>query len=67
MLYTHNYYRTATMFRGGMISLIYERTLTLQDGACSESAAVTLMSTGESIQALNFQASTEGRLLTSEM
>ena len=34
------------MFRGAMISLLYNRTMSLQDGACSESAALTLMSTG---------------------
>lgn len=30
-----------------MISLIYDRTLALQDGLYAESAALTLMSTGE--------------------
>lgn len=33
------------MFRGGLISLIYHKTLSIQDGVYSESAAVTLMST----------------------
>lgn len=33
------------MFRGGAVSLIYNRTLLLEDGVYDESAAVTLMST----------------------
>lgn len=31
------------MFRGGAISLIYEQTVLLKDGAFDESSAVTLM------------------------
>lgn len=33
------------MFRGAMVSLIYARTLELQDGVYNESASLTLMST----------------------
>lgn len=33
------------MFRGALVSLIYDRTLQLQDGVYNEAAAVTLMST----------------------
>jgi ATP-binding cassette, subfamily C (CFTR/MRP), member 1 len=33
------------MFRGSMVSLIYARTLKLQDGVYDESKALTLMST----------------------
>jgi ATP-binding cassette subfamily C (CFTR/MRP) protein 1 len=32
------------MFRGGMVSLIYDRTLTLTEGGVDDSAAVSLMS-----------------------
>ena len=34
-----------TMFRGALVSLIYNRTLTLRAGVYDGSAAVTLMST----------------------
>lgn len=39
--------KVITIFRGAMISLIYDRTLTLQEGMYTESPACTLMSTGE--------------------
>jgi ATP-binding cassette subfamily C (CFTR/MRP) protein 1 len=32
------------MFRGGMVTLIYDRTLALKDGVYDESAALSLMS-----------------------
>lgn len=43
--YRHRFSRVNTLFRGTMISLIYDRTLTLQDDLFAESAALTLMST----------------------
>ncbi|KAJ9485611.1 hypothetical protein VN97_g7741 [Penicillium thymicola] len=43
--YRHRFSRVDTLFRGTMISLIYDRTLTLQDDLFGESAALTLMST----------------------
>jgi ATP-binding cassette subfamily C (CFTR/MRP) protein 1 len=43
--YRQRFFRIITMFRGGVISLIYHHTLHIQDGIYSESAAVTLMST----------------------
>lgn len=45
MLYKLNANRLQTIFRGGMVGLIHNRSLTLQDGHYDESAAVTLMST----------------------
>jgi ATP-binding cassette subfamily C (CFTR/MRP) protein 1 len=36
--------RFITMFRGGMVTLIYSRALLLKDGVYEESAAVSLMS-----------------------
>ncbi|CAG8909081.1 unnamed protein product [Penicillium egyptiacum] len=41
----HRFSRVSTLFRGTMISLIHDRTLTLQDDLFAESAALTLMST----------------------
>ncbi len=38
-------YRLITQFRGAMVVLIYNHTLSIQDGLYDESAAVTLMST----------------------
>lgn len=38
-------YRSVTSFRGGMVSLIYQRTLEVQAGIYDESKALTLMST----------------------
>lgn len=43
--YDYRFYRFLTMFRGASVSLLYDRTLELQDGLYDESAAVTLMST----------------------
>jgi len=43
--YRQGFYRIITMFRRSMVSMIYDRTLTLQDGVYTESAAITLMST----------------------
>ena len=43
--YEYRFYRFLTMFRGAAVSLIYNRTLQLQDGLYDESAAVTLMGT----------------------
>lgn len=37
------------MFRGAMISLLYSRSMNIQAGICSESAALTLMSTGKKL------------------
>ncbi|KAJ6139789.1 ABC transporter integral membrane type 1 [Penicillium samsonianum] len=45
--YRHRFSRVSTLFRGTMISLIHDRTLTLQADLFAESAALTLMSTGE--------------------
>jgi hypothetical protein len=36
--------RFITMFRGGMVTLIYSRALLLKDGVYEESAAISLMS-----------------------
>ncbi|KAG0653052.1 abc multidrug transporter B [Hyphodiscus hymeniophilus] len=44
LLANHNLFRFITMFRGGMVSLIYERTLTLREGGVDDSSAVSLMS-----------------------
>lgn len=44
LLANHNLFRLITMFRGGMVSLIYDRVLTLREGAFDDSAAVSLMS-----------------------
>lgn len=38
-------YRSITRFRGGMVSLIYGRTLEIQAGIYDENKALTLMST----------------------
>ncbi|XHG07806.1 hypothetical protein AWENTII_010938 [Aspergillus wentii] len=43
--YRQQFSRVTTLFRGAMIFLIHDRTLTLQDGLHTESAALTLMST----------------------
>jgi len=39
---TYSLFRFTTMFRGGMISLIYERTLRLKDSVMTDSAALSL-------------------------
>ncbi|CAG7967353.1 unnamed protein product [Penicillium nalgiovense] len=43
--FLHRFSRDSTLFRGTMISLIHDRTLTLQDDLFAEGAALTLMST----------------------
>ncbi|OQE10326.1 hypothetical protein PENVUL_c004G03056 [Penicillium vulpinum] len=43
--YRHRFSRVSTLFRGTMISLIHDRTLTLHYDLFAESAALTLMST----------------------
>ncbi|KAH8423784.1 uncharacterized protein LDX57_001542 [Aspergillus melleus] len=43
--YKQRFSRVVTVFRGAMIYLIYNKTLTLQDGLYTGSAALTLMST----------------------
>lgn len=42
--YRHQIYRVNTMIRGGLISIIYDTTLTLDANSIGDSAAVTLMS-----------------------
>ena len=44
LLANHSLFRLITMFRGGMVSLIYDRVLSLREGAFDDSAAVSLMS-----------------------
>ncbi|KAI5195395.1 putative ABC transporter [Aureobasidium subglaciale] len=44
--YKQYFARVVVIFRGSMISLIYNQTLTFRDGLSAESAALTLMSTG---------------------
>lgn len=39
--------RIISKFRGSMISLIYDKTLAIEDGLAANSAALTLMSTGK--------------------
>jgi ATP-binding cassette, subfamily C (CFTR/MRP), member 1 len=43
--YMHQVYRSITMLRGGLVGLIFSKTLVLRDGVYDESAAVTHMST----------------------
>ncbi|KAE9378324.1 putative multidrug resistance protein [Stipitochalara longipes BDJ] len=43
--YQHRLYRSVTMFRGAIVSLIYAKTLKMRAGGLDESAALTLMST----------------------
>jgi ATP-binding cassette, subfamily C (CFTR/MRP), member 1 len=43
--YMHQVYRSITMLRGGLVGLIFNKTLVLRDGVYDESAAVTHMST----------------------
>jgi hypothetical protein len=43
--YHHMAFQLMTMFRGGLSSLIYKRTLELDSSAIKESAPITLMST----------------------
>ncbi|CAH0043540.1 unnamed protein product [Clonostachys solani] len=44
-MYKHQTYRYITMMRGALVSLVYDRTLSLNLGAVSDGAAITLMST----------------------
>lgn len=43
--YMHRTYRLITAVRGGLVALIFSKTLDLNIAAAKESAAVTLMST----------------------
>ncbi|KAE8421986.1 hypothetical protein BDV36DRAFT_291799 [Aspergillus pseudocaelatus] len=43
--YRRCFARVLTKFRGSMIALLYNKSLTIQVGHCTESAALTLMST----------------------
>ncbi|MCJ1377074.1 hypothetical protein MMC17_000164 [Xylographa soralifera] len=44
-LYKYQLFRFITMFRSAMITVIFDRTLSLQDGVYNESSAVSLMGT----------------------
>ncbi|KUJ15922.1 P-loop containing nucleoside triphosphate hydrolase protein [Mollisia scopiformis] len=43
--YQHQIYRSCTQFRGGMIALIYDKTLKMQADLADESRSITLMGT----------------------
>ncbi|OCK85970.1 putative multidrug resistance protein [Lepidopterella palustris CBS 459.81] len=43
--YMHRLFRSITMLRGGLVGLIFNKTLVLGDGVYDESAAITHMST----------------------
>lgn len=43
--YQHHLFRSVTIFRGAVVSLIYAKTLEMRAGGVDESAALTLMST----------------------
>ncbi|RDW80341.1 putative multidrug resistance protein [Coleophoma crateriformis] len=43
--YMHQLYRSITMLRGGLVGLIFNKTLVLRDGIYDETAAITHMST----------------------
>lgn len=43
--YMHRLFRSITMLRGGLVGLIFNKTLLLRDGVYDESAAITHMST----------------------
>jgi ATP-binding cassette subfamily C (CFTR/MRP) protein 1 len=45
VLYMHQLYRSITMLRGGLVGLIFNKSLLLRDGVYDETAAITLMST----------------------
>ena len=45
ILYMHQLYRSITMLRGGLVGLIFNKSLLLRDGLYDETAAITLMST----------------------
>ncbi|RAK99259.1 P-loop containing nucleoside triphosphate hydrolase protein [Aspergillus ibericus CBS 121593] len=57
--YKHQLFRMITMFRGAAVALIYDHTLVLHDGACTESAAVTLMSTDIDMIARSLEQASE--------
>ncbi|OBT87528.1 hypothetical protein VE02_03750 [Pseudogymnoascus sp. 03VT05] len=44
-IYKHKTYRVITMIRGALVSIVYSKTLSIQDGAFDNAAALTLMST----------------------
>ncbi|KAJ0159330.1 Canalicular multispecific organic anion transporter 1 [Colletotrichum tanaceti] len=44
-VYKHKTYRLITMVRGGLISLIYDKTIELDSGALKDGASVTLIGT----------------------
>lgn len=44
-IYKHKTYRVITMIRGALVSIVYSKTLLIQDGAFDNAAALTLMST----------------------
>ncbi|KFY37136.1 hypothetical protein V494_04888 [Pseudogymnoascus sp. VKM F-4513 (FW-928)] len=44
-IYKHKTYRVITMIRGALVSIVYSKTLIIQDGAFDNAAALTLMST----------------------
>ncbi|KAG8160758.1 hypothetical protein KVR01_009022 [Diaporthe batatas] len=44
-VYKHKTYRLITMVRGGLISLIYDKTIKLETGALKDGAGVTLIGT----------------------
>ena len=44
-VYRHMTYQLLTIYRGGLASLVYQKTMRLQASSISESAPVTLMST----------------------
>jgi hypothetical protein len=45
VVYMRQLYRSITMIRGGLVGLVFNKSLVLRDGVYDESAAVTLMST----------------------
>ncbi|PWY91611.1 P-loop containing nucleoside triphosphate hydrolase protein [Aspergillus sclerotioniger CBS 115572] len=57
--YKHQLFRMITMFRGAAVALIYDHTLVIGDGACTESAAVTLMSTDIDMIARSLEQASE--------
>lgn len=44
-VYKHKTYRLITMVRGGLVSLIYDKTIKLESGALKDGAGVTLIGT----------------------
>lgn len=49
-------YRSVTAFRGGIVSLIYDRTLEVQAGIYDENKALTLMSTDVDRMVMSLQS-----------